>query len=188
MNQQNKNQYSPLYPLLTVVICIGIAYLAISPLIGELKEININTKAKNIEISEMEKKVNDLKYLSKEFSESQEEIAKLKASLPKEKKIDEFIVQIVNMVNNAGLSISSIRPVSKKELPNKIIIDVNVSGNYENLLLLMDYLENNARLVNVYAINISKANSEELTGVVDAKITLGIIEVDFGGEEELAKE
>jgi len=118
------------------------------------------------------------RFLILSFEESQNEINFLSVALPPDSSMENFIIQISNMVTSASLNLESIVP-QKKKVDNELLIDLSVSGYYENLILLIGFMEKNNRLLSVKSVNIEsmKSSTEQINGYVNAKLQIGAIEV-----------
>lgn len=176
MNNQFSNKYSPLFPLLTVVMCIGLSYFLINPFINRIRAVNTDIQLKNNELGQMDQKINDLNYLKDQFNKSLPDLKLLNTALPGGKKIDEIIIQFNNIAKNSNTTISSFKP-SNKGANGSIGLDLSVNGSYDDIINFINSLENNARLISIKTLTLSPSSKKDITGSVQAILTVEVLDL-----------
>lgn len=177
MNENSNQNYSPFLPFLAIVIAIALAYLAIGPWVNDIRQLDIDNSVKKQQYSALEEKIGNLEYLQGQFKQNPDKAKLINIVFPSGKEMEDFIVQVSNMAKTASLNIDAIKPL-KKTTQSNANLEVDISGNYENLVMFLGELENNDRLVSVKSINITTLNKDgQNQGYVSAQINLSLIDI-----------
>ncbi len=177
MNENSNQNYSPFLPFLAIVIAVVLAYLVIGPWINDIRQLNIDNSVKKQQYSALEEKISNLQYLQGQFKQNPDKEKLISIVFPSGKEMEDFIVQVSNMAKTVSLNIDAIKPL-KKTAQSNANLEVDISGNYENLVMFLGELENNDRLVSVKSINITTLNKDDQNkGYVSAQINLSLIDI-----------
>lgn len=187
MDKQKTSGYSPLLPVLIAVIIIALVYYVISPFVNSVKELNTDLIVKAQEITAMEEKINDLKIIKDKFEQDNETLDLLNTAMPQDEEIDSFLVQLSQMADNASLIVDSIQP-GEKDTEGMPTVTISVQGDYENVALFIEYLENNVRPLTIKSIDISSDKSGKEISIVSATIEIEIFTVGKSQPEEMMNE
>lgn len=170
-NDQGKlNLYSPLLPLLIVVIIIGLGYLVIQPLITTLKDLNTKIAARSEQITQMESKISNLKYLKGEFAKATADLDLLNIAIPKDSQMPEILMQLAQIAGKSGVQITSINPKSG-EGEN---LSINTQGDFASISSFIENLEKNLRPITIRAISFTSSKNQEGVSTMTANISLEV--------------
>lgn len=148
---------------LLVILSVMAGYFLLWPFSNQLKEDNIALAAKEEELKLKKQKLDDLRELSQNFIQAEENLKSLELAMPEEDQIPEVIVQIEAVVGEAGLAIGDLNP-KKNEKEGVVEVILSVDGEYGNIINLIGLLQENIRPVLISEINLSKGEKDEEGG------------------------
>lgn len=154
-----------------VILVVGI--WLIYPLMNQISDLNLKIGAKNEEISQAEKKINDLNTLKTEFSRFQNEVKQLAIAAPSEEQMPEILAQLEALAKKSGLEVNSIQPTTGTA-SNEVAINLSTKGSFTSTLLFLQNLEKNARPIQVRSINLGSAKLGE-TNILSTTFNLEIL-------------
>lgn len=176
MNEANNvKEHSSLLPLLAVIVAIGLGYLVINPKIAELRSLNNQISAKNLDITAMQEKINNLTILKQKFSESPGDVELLNLAVPKDSQIPEIIEEVTAMAGKSGLEVNAINPVVQQTSSGETEVSISVNGDYISFVNFSENLEKNIRPVTFKSVNIASQVQASGSIKLNATITLGFL-------------
>lgn len=154
----------------TILICLAIIFLGgyflTKPLIGKLKEKNIQIDAKEKDISAMQSKISDLQTASSQMKTGSKELELLNLAWPPDEGLPEVLVSVEAMAGRAGLSVQAISPASGQQSnTGEVPVTVTVSGNFSNIITFSQILEKNLRPIKIKSIAIAASTAKDARGV-----------------------
>lgn len=111
-------------------------------------------------LKEVQEIANRVIKLNNEIKQKENDIARLDQLLPKQKEVSEILVTIESIISSSGLLLSELsisEPLSQGI--GKINANIKLSGDFYSLMIFLDLLEKNLRLIEISAIDISSQPS-----------------------------
>lgn len=169
--------------MLSLGTIIIFAIFAIKPTILTIIEINNEIKGKEATIAKINKKITDLKTASGLLQSQSQNLVLIDQAVPDEAEIENLIKQIETTATNSSVELKSLtssellikglkekkRKVNDAESlpdnPEELAISFSVSGDYQNLFLFLQSIENFRRPLkfDTFIFNTSKSAEDTKT-------------------------
>jgi type IV pilus assembly protein PilO len=167
---------TPKKVLILVGILIAIAGLYLYALIIPIQD---ELKVAKVELSKLEKELNNSKAITRELPKFKEQVARLNEELknalmqlPNEKEIPEILKTISSLGKESGLEFTLFKPKSEEpqQFYAKVPIELVALGNYHNIGIFFDKVSKLPRIINVIDFNITRA--KDVKGKGDPELLL----------------
>jgi Tfp pilus assembly protein PilO len=173
-----------------VVIGVGAAvvltgiwfFLLWKPAGASLDEARVEKVAAEQKASELQTRLGHLQLLEKNAAKLEASKALLATAIPQADKLDEFILQVNERATKAGVSFVSVSPTPPAAAagvgvaasgPMNIGLQIQVTGDYFQLLNFMTELRDGPRLVTVDSFSLSKGEGNKLSGSIGGRMFMG---------------
>lgn len=148
-----------LLPMLILILVIESYFFKIN--LEEILSLKENITSVQLKLKKMKDIISKKKLL--EVKESRRET--IKKSLPKQLKLNQFLVQLESLIDKQGIILNNFRP--QDELKEKgfirLPIELFLSGSYQDIVSLLSSLESLERLIKVSSISIKDNNNNRLS-------------------------
>lgn len=186
-SKPNLKIYLELILSLTTIIIFAI--FAIKPTILTIVEINNEIKGKEATIAKLEKKLSDLQKASSLLQNQSQNLKLIDESVPTNADIEKAIRQIETLSSNNSVKLSSLTSADLilkgtadkkkknselKSLPNssnELPISFSVSGEYQNLYLFLQSIENLRRPLKMDSFIFASTKSTDDKKLITLTIT-----------------
>jgi len=162
----NLINFTSIATAICLVIVIVVAVLVLWPKFQELKTIQENVKITKAELQIKQDYVLKLDDLRVKLEENQDEIAKIKTTLPNSPSIPSLLNYLQKTSSESGLILTEISPFSVSEAKDfanlkEATLSIKVSGSYSSFKSFLSSLEKSARLIEIENISFSSSGTEE---------------------------
>lgn len=181
-----KNTFYILCGLIGLVVVGGGAgfYLAHAQLANRIDEMRLAQAEAAVASEEIER----LQQLEEAYSDAQELESKVDRVLPDEKRQSEVANVVFAMIEGAGMEGSGLSFEGTDGIPDRTTqtdeaplddvlvmpITFNVTGTYQQLLVFLDNVERQERLMQITSLSINRTGDEEEGGQLDLSIELEV--------------
>lgn len=145
-----------LFSSIVIASSILIFFLLILPTFDETRMLYSSIKQREGMLKEVQEIKSRVTELNNEIKTKEEDIIKLDQLLPKKKQVPEILATIESIISSSGLFLSELsisEPVGQGI--GKINANIKLSGDFYSLMIFLDLLEKNLRLIEISAIDIS---------------------------------
>jgi len=159
-------------PRTTLIACIagGLVlvllwyFLLFSPTSSDLNDTRDEVAIVESQNQELENTIRRLKELSRNAPQQEATLRTLRAAIPANPDLGEFILQANDIASAAGIDWLSIAPTPPTASPNgpqsTIALSIQVDGGFFQVLDYLNRLEDLERLVLIDSVNVSAASAE----------------------------
>lgn len=144
--------------LILLVIIVGLIYYT-WPLIGELKQAKADLALAEINLTTGQEYITKIQSASRKLAEIKPQIELLDIAMPKEPDIPEALVQINDIVNANGLTITGLTPSVTEGGDIHFILDV--TGEYGQVRQSIVDIESNLRPLKVINVGFNMMTDTE---------------------------
>jgi Tfp pilus assembly protein PilO len=134
--------------------------------------------------SELQTRLAHLKLLEKNADTLEQRKALLATAIPDADQLDQFILQVNERATKAGVSFVSVSPsqpatggaapaAAAAAAPTNIALQIQVSGDYFQVLKFLEELRDGPRLLTVDTFTLSKGDAGKMTGAIGARMFMG---------------
>lgn len=158
----------------TIFLLIALLILGILPAYSSLGAQRFDNQKRDILITELKKKLSDLKTLTADSSEVSDQIKYLDYIMPKDLPQNELVEFYNNLITQSGVNMVEITfnnrvdtntfVVNNINVPTEIFplgINLVVQGSRESIMRLVTNIENNSRLMDIIAFQITKKTQDD---------------------------
>ncbi|KJR43959.1 pilus assembly protein PilO [Candidatus Magnetoovum chiemensis] len=159
------------------VIIVGCAFffLIYKPQTEKIQKISNEIMKIGKEIEEAKKKVALLPGVKEQLAKAESRYAEIKKQLPEEQEISDLLKQVSDLGKDAGLRISTWKPMGKTNHPSKILyeipVQVTMQGTYHRLGVFLGTLTGLDRIVNIVDIKLKGSNKMEEGATLSGPVT-----------------
>ncbi|MCL5795162.1 MAG: type 4a pilus biogenesis protein PilO [Patescibacteria group bacterium] len=154
----NKNNIITIICLAAILL---VGWFLLVPSVENLKNASLKVAAKDNEINAINKKVNDLNTLKSEFNNFQDEVNILSVAAPSTDQMPEILIQLQALAQKSGLEINSIQPNTAST--KSLAVNLGVKGGFPNMLIFLQNLEKNIRIMQVKTVNLASTQKDNQT-------------------------
>ncbi|PIP21920.1 MAG: hypothetical protein COX39_00300 [Candidatus Nealsonbacteria bacterium CG23_combo_of_CG06-09_8_20_14_all_40_13] len=171
-----KNESILILICLALIILVG--WLFDKPRLAALKSQNTDIVAKQQEVTDTQKKIDDLKTVAGQMKAADAQIQLLNLAYPSDAGIPEILVSVEAMVGRAGLTVVSIAPSAGESSSGgtaesgQVPVNIIASGSFSNLLSFTQILEKNLRPIKIKSISISAQAADSASSSASFSIAL----------------
>lgn len=183
MNEQSSKQ--SIFVVLAIIMSIVLIYVLFVPGLRRLTDMSVKTAAKKNDLQIGRQKIDDLKAAAETLSQKSAAVEALNIAVPPQKDTAGALVQIAQMVSDAGLAVQSIQPNPNGAKAGALPMTVVVQGRFTDLVKFSEIVEKNLRPVQIKTINIASSSGEEGSGL---SASYAVELVYFMGEEKVEEE
>lgn len=148
-----------------LIVAIVMAVLVLWPKFQELKTIQENIKIVKAELQIKQDYLLKLDDLKVKLEENQEEVAKIKTTLPDSPSVPSLLNYLQKTSSESGLILTEISPFSVSEAKDfanlkETALSIKVSGSYSSFKNFLSSLEKSARLIEIENISFSSGDTK----------------------------
>jgi len=149
------------------LISLGILFLGILPLSNQLRNLNLETEKKNLEIRYKENYFSDLREIAEKLEKHQESLTKIDSALPEVFSAPIFFNYLQKISSESGFVLKDMKFSESSFLEEKPAIEEHsfslcLAGSYGGLKNFLSNLEKSARFIEVESISFSSPKEEEI--------------------------
>lgn len=111
--------------------------------------------------------------LNKQYQERSSDVSKISSLVPSTKNIAELVSTIESISNQTGLQLIEIttgESASQQQDLQTTFLELGLTGSYASLIVFLDLLEKNIRLVDVFEMSISPASALEGQTILNFRV------------------
>lgn len=140
----------------TLLILIGFYFLIIKPRAADIQALQNQVRQQRLALEEAQLDLRNMPDPEEYHRQLQAEEARVKALLPDNDAISEFLVTLNTLSKGQNVRVESIKQGALLDRKNyyEIPLDVTVTGNYPNLLRFINKLETAPRLNSITKITV----------------------------------
>ena len=165
-----------------IILIIVLVFIFAKPLWNSIRNLKIEVVKQEQGIKNIEELLVKVQELEQKYQEAGEDIEKLSLALPKERDLPYLITQFESLASNNGLLLESIEFEDPSQQTTKrgerkdedlkgltalfpyLSFKIELNGSYQGLKGYLESLEDNARSMDIVAIDFSKEDTIEVIG------------------------
>lgn len=164
-----------LVPVLLIVVA-GVGYFVLLPRFKSVSTARESLSAKKIAASDRQSSLDGVKALVAELERRRVELAPIDQALPESPSIPELLGNLESLARQSGLAVSNIEiqlgessaqgTAVKKVVGENLatmMVDLEVSGQYPQLLALILNMESNLRLLDIQGLTFTEGSEDSRT-------------------------
>lgn len=174
VNQEKYDKYLELIPdfkkektqkfttvVLTIIAIIILAIFAINPTLSTIANLQKQLDDAKFVTTKLDEKINNLSILQTKYNSIQADLPVVYEAIPKSSQVPKLTGQIQSIAQNSNLSIVSFQVSEISTAIDKqfsyYTFNINVQGNYQNMIDFLDQLISMQRITDISTINMSQS-------------------------------
>ena len=152
--------------LLALFLIINIQI--IKPKIQKANQLKTELTGLTEEYNKNKKLISNINLLKKEFEQVEKNFKEIQAQLPTKKEIPALLSKISDLANFVNVEFLLFKPLPEigKDFYNEVPIDIQMRGNYNNIIKFFDFISKLSRIVNITNVSMNKPTLIERNVVI----------------------
>lgn len=147
--------------VLTIIAMIILAIFAINPTLSTIANLQKQLEDAKFVTTKLEEKINNLSILQTKYNSIQTDLPVIYEAIPKSSQVPKFTGQIQSIAQGLSLNIISFQvseiATSQDKKFSYYIFNINVQGDYQNMIDFLDQLISMQRITDISSINMSQS-------------------------------
>lgn len=155
--------------LVLLFVAILAWFAVIRPQIAAFSENSLQSRARSVEVSSHQRRIDDLKLIKQQGDVVQSTLDALYLAMPRESQVPEVLVMMESIGANTGVTFTSFNVGSPTE--DEVPVSVSFTGSLSSLSSFINGLSQNVRTANIK----SQSMSADPSGNLSVTMQIGLI-------------